>query len=180
MWWCLGWSFCWANHGWGLLSRFPPFRYFPDFSTSPKHLLTIEYRVHIWQVSPQLSCRDTCQIWMRFKECNRYFCEIANFAYGEIDERSFSNPHPRLRMLRTEHPDLTHLFLDKDGDDTQDGDDIQDGDGIGGDNFNKSPWMKTSVLWQDVSEDCSVRFNKWKTSVGFDSDLAPNRTVTLF
>ena len=24
-----------------------------------------------------------------------YFCEIENFAYGEINERSFSNPHPR-------------------------------------------------------------------------------------
>ena len=25
-----------------------------------------------------------------------YFCEIENFAYGEINERSFSNPHPRM------------------------------------------------------------------------------------
>ena len=23
-----------------------------------------------------------------------YFCKIENFAYGEINERSFSNPHP--------------------------------------------------------------------------------------
>ena len=23
-----------------------------------------------------------------------YFCEIENFAYGEINEQSFSNPHP--------------------------------------------------------------------------------------
>ena len=23
-----------------------------------------------------------------------YFCEIENFAYGEINERSFINPHP--------------------------------------------------------------------------------------
>ena len=57
-------------------------------------MLAIELHVHIWQVSPQLSCGDTCQIWMRFKECKRYFCEIENFAYGEIDERSFSNPTP--------------------------------------------------------------------------------------
>ena len=60
-------------------------------------MLTTEYHVHIWQVLPQLSCGDTCQIWMRCKECNRYFCEIEIFAYGEIDERSFSNPHPRVR-----------------------------------------------------------------------------------
>ena len=24
-----------------------------------------------------------------------YFCKIEYFAYGEINERSFSNPHPR-------------------------------------------------------------------------------------
>ena len=23
-----------------------------------------------------------------------YFCQVENFAYGEINERSFSNPHP--------------------------------------------------------------------------------------
>ena len=80
--------------GWGLLSRFPPFRCFPNISTSQRYMLAIEYHVRIWQVLLQLSCSDTCQIWMWFKECNRYFCEIENFAYGEIDERSFSNPHP--------------------------------------------------------------------------------------
>ena len=31
---------------------------------------------------------------MWFKYSNRYFGEIDNFAYGEINERSFSNPHP--------------------------------------------------------------------------------------
>ena len=87
--------------GWGLLSRFPPFRYFPNFSTSPKYMLAIEYHVLIWQVSPQPSCDDTCQIWIRFKECNRYFCEIENFAYREIEERSFSNPHPCSQGLLT-------------------------------------------------------------------------------
>ena len=45
-------------------------------------------------MSPQLSCGDTCQIWMWFRESNRYFCKIENFAYGEISERGFSNPHP--------------------------------------------------------------------------------------
>ena len=80
--------------GWGLLSQFPPFRYFPKFSSLSKHTLTVEYRVYIRQVSPQLSCGETCQILMWFKESNMYFCEIENFAYGEINEWSFSNPHP--------------------------------------------------------------------------------------
>ena len=83
------------NQGWGLLSQFPPLRYFPSFSESPKHTFAIEYHVYIWHVSPQLSCGDTCQIWMWLKESNRYFCKIKNFAYGEISERSFSNPHTR-------------------------------------------------------------------------------------
>ena len=80
--------------GWGLLNQFPPFRYFPKFSSLSKHTLTVKYRVYIWQVSPQLSCGDTCQIWMWFKKSNMYFCEIENFAYRDINERSFSNPHP--------------------------------------------------------------------------------------
>ena len=80
--------------GWGLLSQFLPFRYFPNFSALSKQTLAIEYHVYIWQVSPQLSCGDTCQIWMWFEKSNMYFCHIENFAYGEINERSFSNPHP--------------------------------------------------------------------------------------
>ena len=82
------------NQGWRLLSQFPPFRYFPHFSTSSKHTLAIEYHVYIWQVSPQLSCGDTCQMWMWFKESNRYFCKIKNLGSEEINERNFSNPHP--------------------------------------------------------------------------------------
>ena len=81
--------------GWGLLSEFSPFRYFPHFPLLSKQTLAIEYHVYIWQVSPQLSCGDTCQIWMWFRESKRCFCKIENFAYGEISERSFSNPHPR-------------------------------------------------------------------------------------
>ena len=80
---------------WGLLSQFPPVHYFLIFSALSKHTIDIEYHLNIWQVPPQLSCGDTCQIWMWFKESKRYFCKIENFAYGEINEQSFSNPHPR-------------------------------------------------------------------------------------
>ena len=54
----------------------------------------IEYHDHIWQLLPPLSCDDTCQISMWFKESNSYFCKIKNFAYREISQRRFSNPHP--------------------------------------------------------------------------------------
>ena len=85
---------CWLLHspslGWGLLSQFPPFRYFPIFSALSNHTSAIEYHVYIWQVAAQLSCGDTCQIWMWFEESNMYFWQVENFAYGEINERSFS------------------------------------------------------------------------------------------
>ena len=48
------------------------FRYFPDISPLPKHWLPIEYHFYIWQASPQLSCGDSCQIWMRLQEANWY------------------------------------------------------------------------------------------------------------
>ena len=83
-----------SYQGWGLISQFSPFRYFPHFPLFSKQTVAIEYHVYIWQVSSQLSCGDTCQIWMWFRESNWYFCKIENFAYGEISERSFSNPHP--------------------------------------------------------------------------------------
>ena len=53
------------------------------------------FDVYIWLVLPHLSCGgDTCQIWMWFNESTSYFCKIENFVYAEINERSFSNPHP--------------------------------------------------------------------------------------
>ena len=63
---------CYVNidQGWGLLNQFPPSHYFPHFSALPKHTLAIEYHVYIWRVLPQLSCGDTCQIWIWFKESN--------------------------------------------------------------------------------------------------------------
>ena len=41
------------------ISRFP---FFPKFSALSKHTLAIKYHVYIWQVSPQLSCSDICEI----------------------------------------------------------------------------------------------------------------------
>ena len=99
-----------ANQGWGLLNQFPPFRYFPNFSSLSKHTLAVTYRVYIWQVSPQLSCGDTCQILMWFEESNMYFCKIWNFADGEINERSFSNPNPWVG-LPCQFPSFFHIAV---------------------------------------------------------------------
>ena len=80
--------------GWGLPSQFPPFRYFPKLSALSKHKLTIKYDVHFQQVSPQLTCGDTCQIWTWFKVCDVLLWQIEFFRNREINVRSFSNPHP--------------------------------------------------------------------------------------
>ena len=71
-----------------VLYEFPSLRYFLDFSP----LLPVEYHVHIWQVSPQHSCGDTCQIWKWFKEPNRYSHKFKIFALQrnlQKNERSF-------------------------------------------------------------------------------------------
>ena len=61
---------------------------FSEFSSNVKTNVSYRYHVYIWQVSPQLSCVDTCQLWMWFEEAKMYFCHIENFAYGEINERT--------------------------------------------------------------------------------------------
>ena len=74
----------WYNHGIcfvilccsagvGLLNQFPPFRYFPKLSALWIRTLAIKYQAHIWQVSPQLSCSGTSQIWMWLKSQIRIF-----------------------------------------------------------------------------------------------------------
>ena len=75
-------------------SQFPTFCYFTNISDCTKHTLAIEYHIHISQVSPQLTSCEAMEIWMSFNESNRYFCKIQNFAYGEINDRSFINLHP--------------------------------------------------------------------------------------
>ena len=80
--------------GGGLLSQFPQFCYFPKLSALSKHTLAIEYHVYIWQVSPHLSCGDTCQIWIWLKESNRYFCKIKNFCIQRKWRTELMYPHP--------------------------------------------------------------------------------------
>ena len=73
-----------------LLNRFPQFRCFTNFSL----LLPIEYQIHIWQLS-----YDTHQIWKWSKEPNMHFCIFVIFFSGGMNEQSFSNPIPGLKVL---------------------------------------------------------------------------------
>ena len=86
--------------GWGLVSRFPPLHYFPNFSTSPKYMLAIKYHVHIWQVSPQLSCGDTYQIWMWSKNVTGTFARSKILLTEKLTKGALVTPTPG-RMVGT-------------------------------------------------------------------------------
>ena len=51
-------------------------------------------------MSPQLSCGDTCQIWMRFKECKRYFCDISILLTEKLTNRDLVSPTPEEHNTR--------------------------------------------------------------------------------
>ena len=76
-----------------LISSNPLFSQFFSLVNS-KHMLAIEYDTHIWQVSPQLSCGDTCQIWMWNKWFRTYLSKIKFSLTKELIIRASSNPHP--------------------------------------------------------------------------------------
>ena len=86
-----------SNQEWGLLSQFSPFHYFPNFSDLSKYWLLFQCHVHIWQMSPQLTCSygDIDQTWMWFKDSKICFCKIPNLTNRKINEWSISNPRPR-------------------------------------------------------------------------------------
>ena len=71
-----------------------PVPLFSSVSSIVNTKLPTEYHVYIWRVAPQLSCGDTYQIWMWLEEYNRKFFKITYFAYGEINQRNFSDPYP--------------------------------------------------------------------------------------
>ena len=87
---------CYFSTGDGVTKPFFPFPYFPIFVGSSNDRLPIQYHVHICQMSPQLSCGDTWQIWMWIEESKLYVCSIKISRNGVTDHdqlRSFSDPH---------------------------------------------------------------------------------------
>ena len=78
--------------GYGLLNlrEFSPSFMITEILFTP---LSPKYHILIWQVSPQLSCGDTCQIWMWLNRSNKYFCkrEISvteKLSYGVLINRT--------------------------------------------------------------------------------------------
>ena len=80
--------------GWGLLSQFPPFLYFPKFSALSKNAFAIEYHVYIWQVSPQLSCGGTCQIQMWFDNLRCTFDRSKILLTEKLTNETLVTPTP--------------------------------------------------------------------------------------
>ena len=84
-----GVSFSWAIP--------PPPRYFLNFQRCQTY---VSYWIsHICQVSPQLSCSDTSQMWMWSKKINKYLPKIRYYPNEEIDKRNFSKHLPMSKSL---------------------------------------------------------------------------------
>ena len=83
--------------GVGLPSQIPASHYFLNFQhcQNTRQLLNMMFIFGRCQPQPGY----IWQLWMWFEECNVYLCHIEKFAYGEINERSFTNPHPRPRDM---------------------------------------------------------------------------------
>ena len=75
------------------ISKVPIFFQFFTIVKTLHAWLAIEYYVHTWQVSLQLSCSDTYQIWKWKNSANRSFCKIQNVLNSKIYKRDFSTPH---------------------------------------------------------------------------------------
>ena len=58
---------------WGLLKLCSLISLLGKFSISQQRMLESSNHIDIWQMSPQLSCSDICQIWTRYSIGNRYF-----------------------------------------------------------------------------------------------------------
>ena len=69
------------------------------FSALSKHHLAIECHFHILQVSSQLSCGDTRQIKMWFKESNRYFCKMKHCLIERVTNVALESPAPVLTTM---------------------------------------------------------------------------------
>ena len=86
--------------GWGLLklrSLISPFR---EILISQNCRFNTHNHVHICQVSPQLSCGDTCQIWTWYRIGNCCFITLKNFENNGTAEIGLVTPTPDL------NPDL--------------------------------------------------------------------------
>ena len=71
---------------------------FVNFSVSKmllsKYLLDYLHHIHIWQVSPQLSCGNTCQIWTWYTIASMYFGDAEKLGKRRNGGNWLSNSNP--------------------------------------------------------------------------------------
>ena len=77
---------------WGLLKLCLLISLQRKFSILQKYWLDSWSHFHIWQVSPQLSCGDTCQIWMWCSICNQCFDNNENQENNRTEEIGLVTP----------------------------------------------------------------------------------------
>ena len=63
-------------HKWGLLCNINPFLLSPFFHNHSNQCLFVVCHVHVWQVSTQLCCGDTCQTWTGFNRYNVCYTKL--------------------------------------------------------------------------------------------------------
>ena len=82
----------------GLESKTIPL--FSQFFIITKQWVPTEYHIHIWQVSLQLCCSDTCQIWLWFKGYKRNFCKLEISSMEKLTNGALVGPHPSPDLRR--------------------------------------------------------------------------------
>ena len=89
--------------------QFSSFHYFLNFSALSNHPLATEHHVHIWQVSPQLSCGYTSQIWMWFKE-SVSFTRLKILLTEKLTNGTLVTPTPDHLSYCTVSPPLRYRY----------------------------------------------------------------------
>ena len=84
----------WFFHGERLLDRFPQTVNFLSFSRLSKYCLPGKSRVHFCQVSVQLSCYDTCKIWLKVNGYTQYGFKNNNVSDDKMNAHGCIDPYP--------------------------------------------------------------------------------------
>ena len=89
----------WTRTAMGITKIMPIVRLFFQFSElEKKQWLSICCHIHIWQVSLQLSCSDTCQILMWFK-APEYMKAISHLPQHEFQRQNIYTDTPYIVMF---------------------------------------------------------------------------------
>ena len=93
--WATHW-FTYTAQWWGLLNQYSLFRYFPIFQTDQNTGYLHDITPIFGRCHRSWAAETPDKYERGWKYLNyAFFCKIKISRYGEINEQSFSNPHPR-------------------------------------------------------------------------------------